>query len=36
VGIYGSALDATNIVNGANSFGLGYDFSVHGVYNGLD
>lgn len=36
VGVYGSALDATNFINTSDSYNLGYDFSVHSVYSGLD
>lgn len=36
VGVYGSALDATNFINTSDSYNLGYDFSVHNVYSGLD
>lgn len=36
MGVYGSALDATNFINNTKSYNLGYDFSVHGVYSGLD
>lgn len=36
VGVYGSALDATNFINTSDSYNLGCDFSVHNVYSGLD